>query len=121
MIWTSLFGIITIVLLARAMGFAGSPKLADGAEAGRIAADALPGFHAAEAALSADGKAALVAGSDGSIALVRAFGDRWVVRGLKDAEASLDDGRLKLRLPEPNFPPSELLLGAAAATWAKRL
>jgi hypothetical protein len=121
MVWTSLFGIITLVLLARALGFARTPRLADAAEARRIASDALPGFRAADAAVGRDGGGALVSGDDGRVALVRAFGDRWVVRIVDGAEAEVAAGRLRLVLPEPMFPPAEIDLGAAAPAWAKRL
>ena len=71
MVWTSLFGIVTLVLLARALGFAKAPVLADAAEARRIAAEALHDFTPTDAALARDRRGALVAGSDGRIALVR--------------------------------------------------
>jgi hypothetical protein len=121
MVWTSLFGILTIVLLARALGFAKQPVLTGTAEAGRIAADALINFAPAEAALTRDGRGALVAGRDGRVALVRGFGDRWVVRIANGAQTRLDGGRLRLTLAEAMFPPADLDLGPAAALWAKRL
>lgn len=121
MVWTSLFGIITIVFLARALGFARAPTLADAAEARRIAADALPDFRPAEAALGADGRAALVAGADGRVALVRSFGDRWVVRIVDAAATSRSGDILRLAPAEAMFPAAELDLGAAAASWQRRL
>jgi hypothetical protein len=121
MVWTSLFGILTIVLLARALGFAKQPVLGDPAEAGRIAADALHDFAPAEAAVTRDGRGALVAGRDGRVALVSGFGDRWVVRIANGAETRLEGGKLRLTLAEAMFPPAELELGPAAAQWAKRL
>jgi hypothetical protein len=121
MVWTSLFGILTLVLLARALGFAGGPVLADGAEAARIAADALPDFDAAEAAVAQGGTAALVAGRDGRVALVRAFGDRWVVRIVNGAAAAVSGNRLRIAPDEAMFPATDLDLGSAAAGWAKRL
>jgi hypothetical protein len=121
MVWTSLFGIITLVLLARALGFARAPRLADAAEARRIAGDALPGFRAGDVAVARDGRGALVAGADGTVALVRGFGDRWVVRVVTGAVTEVAAGTLRLTLPEPMFPPAALDLGAAAAAWAKRL
>lgn len=121
MVWTSLFGIITIVLLARALGFASTPVLADPAEASRIAADALHDFRPAEAALASDGRGALVAGSDGRIALVRPFGDRWVVRIVNGAAAAVSGDTLRVAPAEAMFPPANLRLGPAAATWAARI
>jgi len=121
MVWTSLFGIVTIVLLAWAMGFKRDPALADGEAAARLAADAVHGFAPAEAVVAAGGRAALVAGRDGRVALVRPFGDRWVVRLVNGAAAEVADGRLTLRLAEAMFPPASLDLGADARAWANRL
>ena len=121
MVWTSLFGIVTLILLARALGFAKAPQLADAAEARRVAADALHDFTATEAALARDGRAALVAGSDGRIALVRGFGDRWVVRIVNGAHALASADRLRITPGEAMFPAAELDLGPAAAQWARRL
>lgn len=121
MVWTSLFGIVTLMLLARALGFARAPQLVDGAAARRLAADALAGFLPGDVALTTDRRAALVAGADGRVALVRPFGDRWVVRVANGATAQVDGGRLRLTLPEPMFPASDLDLGSSAQIWAQRL
>lgn len=121
MVWTSLFGIFTVVMLARALGFARAPVLADAAAAERVAEDAVPDFRAVEAAVAEDGRGALVAGRDGRVALVRPFGDRWVVRIVNGARASVEGGRLKLASGEAMVPAAELALGPAAADWARRL
>jgi hypothetical protein len=121
MVWTSLFGILTVVLLARALGFAKAARLRDAGEAARIAADALPGFSPAEAVVADDGAGALVAGRDGRVALIRSFGDRWVVRIANGAAAEVQGATLRLKLSEAMFPPAELALGPAAASWAARL
>jgi hypothetical protein len=121
MIWISLFGILTLIMLSRAIGFAKTPVLADAAEARRIAVDALHDFRAADAVVAEDGRGALVAGSDGRIALVRPFGDRWVVRVVNGAAVQVDGDRLRLKARETMFPAAELRLGGAAASWAKRL
>ena len=121
MIWTSLFGIVTIVMLARALGFAKAPVLADVAAAERIAADAIHGFRAVDGVVTRDRRAALVAGQDGSTVLVRPFGDRWVVRPVDRALAEVDGDRLRLRSAEAMVPPADLDLGPAAARWAQRL
>lgn len=121
MVWTSLFGIVTLLLLARALGFAKAPVLADAAEARRIAADALHGFRPVEAALAVDGRGALVAGGDGRVALVRPFGDKWVVRVVNGAAVQVKEGRLRLPSTEFMFPAAVLDLGAAAPVWANKL
>jgi hypothetical protein len=121
MVWTSLFGIITLVLLARALGFAKAPVLDAPDAARRIAGDAIPGFRAHDAVLARDRRAALVASSDGRVALVRSHGDRWVVRIVNGAEVAVAAGALRLTLPEAMFPAAVLDLGAAAPAWAARL
>lgn len=79
MIFTSIFGILTLVLLARALGFAKNPSL-DAATATTEAEAALPGFAAAAVTLDALTRTAQVSGRDGRIARVAPHGDRWVVR-----------------------------------------
>lgn len=123
MVWTSLFGIVTLVLLARALGFARTPQLADAAAAMRIAEDALHDLDAREAVLAADRRAALVMGHDGRVALVRPLGDRWVVRVVDGADTRVTGDRLRLTLAEAMFPPAELQLASPmlAARWGERL
>jgi hypothetical protein len=121
MIWTSLFGIVTIIMLARALGFAKVPLLVDAEEARRIAADALHDFKARDAAISRDRRGALVAGDDGRIALIRGFGDRWVVRIVNGARTVVSGDRLRLEPAEAMFPAADLDLGPAAADWARRV
>jgi hypothetical protein len=116
----SALGVLLVMGLARVMGFAADPVL-DEAQARRRAADALAGFRPQACALAGDGRAALVQGDDGAIALVRPLGDRWVVRRLDGAAVSAGDGALLIRPAEPMFPPTRLALGAAAADWARRL
>ncbi len=79
MIFTSIFGIVTLVLLARALGFARNPAL-DEATARAAAEAALPGFTAAAATVDPAARTAAVTGRDGRVATVRPHGDRWVVR-----------------------------------------
>ncbi|GGE13325.1 hypothetical protein GCM10011529_19610 [Polymorphobacter glacialis] len=121
MVWTSLFGIVTLVFLARALGFTKMPVIADAAEARRIVADALHDFTGEDTALASDRRGALVAAADGRVALVRPFGDRWVVRVVNGAAATVKDGRLRLQPAEAMFPAADLDLGPAAASWAARL
>lgn len=121
MVWISLLGIVTLVLLARALGFAKAPLLADGAQARRVAADALHDFTPTDAAVASDRRGALVAGDDGRIALVRGFGDRWVVRIVNGAQALASGDRLRITPREAMFPAADLELGPDAAVWAQRL
>ncbi|WP_152417356.1 hypothetical protein [Sandarakinorhabdus sp. AAP62] len=115
-------GVAVLVLLTWIMGFARRPVLADAALAARLVAEALPGFRAIETALSRDGSGALVAGQDGRVALVRPFGDKFVVRPLKAPIVARAGGLLRVRPDEAMFPETALDLGEAAALhWASRL
>ncbi len=121
MVWTSLFGILTVVMLARALGFAKAPLLTDADAARAIARDALHDFTPTEAIIADDRRNALVAGHDGRVALVRPLGDRWVVRIVNGAKTTLVRGRLRLMPAEAMFAPVDLALGNAAARWAAKL
>ncbi len=121
MVLVSIFGILTVVLLAYSLGFAKAPRIADAAAAQRLAVDAIHDFRPTEAVVASDGRGALVAAGDGRIALVRPFGDRWVVRIVNGAASEIHGGKLRLKPAETMFPPAEIDLGAAAAAWAKRL
>ena len=79
MVWTSIFGILTLVLLARALGFGRNPDL-DEDTAKAVAEAALPGFVAVDAAVDAHARTGTVTGRDGRTATIRPHGDRWVVR-----------------------------------------
>ncbi len=79
MIFVSILGIVTLVLFARAIGFARNPAL-DAPTAVAETEAALPGFAAASAEVDPATRTALVWGRDGRIASVRPHGDRWVVR-----------------------------------------
>lgn len=115
-----LAGVALLVLLARALGFNTQPQLASAAQAGDIARDALIGFRATDVALTQDARAALVAGRDGRIALVRPHGDRWIVRIANGALVTHTGDTLTLALHEPMFAPLTLRLDDAAH-WATRL
>ncbi|WP_416909256.1 MAG: hypothetical protein ACMVO5_06595 [Polymorphobacter sp.] len=121
MIFTSILGVLTLIALAWALGFRNQARLVDAETAALEAAGSLPRFEPVESIVSDDAKAALVSARDGRTALVMAFGDRYVVRLLKGAEARLEGERLHLRLPEPGFPRTALALGPDAGRWAARL
>lgn len=114
-------GIALLVVLARGLGFNAQPRLAGADEARTIAHDALVAFHAEQAVISADARAALVAGRDGRIALVRPHGDRWIVRVANGAHVTRRGSTLIVALDEPLFGPVQLDLAKDAAGWAARL
>jgi hypothetical protein len=118
----SVIGVVALVVLARLFGFARRPQIDDPALAARLVAEALPGFRAAEAAVSRDGSGALVAAHDGRVALVRPLGDRFVVRPLEAPIVARAGGLLRVRPDEAMFPETMLDLGEAVAMrWAGRL
>lgn len=114
-------GVTVLVMLARGLGFESEPELAGPEDAKALARDAIAGFRPAAAAVSADGRAALVAAGDGRVALLRPLGDRWVVRTLERPAVRAEGGRLTVRVREPLFRPVTLDLGPGAADWAERL
>lgn len=121
MIFTSILGVLTLVALAWALGFRRKSSLKNTETAATEAAAAIPGFQPAAAAVSDYTSAALVAAIDGRVAMVRCFGDRFVVRLLKNVESRLDGQVLHVHLREPGFPPAAFSLGASASQWAARL
>lgn len=120
MIWTALLGVVTLMMLARVLGFERDARLESAGEAAARTAEALPGFEPAEAVVDDRGRGALVAGRDGRLALVWPLGDSFVVRPLAGVQAEAGDGQLRLRLAEPGVPDVSLALGAVAADWARR-
>ena len=89
----SILGVIGLAAIAYWLGLGGG-TIVDAEEARRIAEDALPGFEGSEAFLSADGRAALVFGRDGDVALLKQHGTQPAARRLdRPFEVqSLDDG-----------------------------
>jgi hypothetical protein len=115
------FGVLTMVLFARALGFGVDPVLASPEAAAELAHDALTGFAATNVALAADCRAALVSARDGRIALIRPHGDRWVVRIANGAAAKVNGDTLTVQIGEPAFTPVTLRLGKSAPRWAKAI
>lgn len=86
-----------VVALAWLLGFRRTPRLADAAEAERVADEALTGFVARAVTLDREGRAALLDGNDGRTVLVRAAGDRWVVRIVAASAVERDPDRVTVR------------------------
>jgi hypothetical protein len=117
----SVIGVVFLVLLTRWLGFAKVPRLTSPERAAELAQAAIPGLIIVETALSVDKMAALVAGTDGRVALVRPFGDRFVVRVLSHPLVIRAGSVLRIRTREFMFPETALDLGPAASMWAARL
>jgi len=115
---TAVPGIFFLVAMAFVLGFRKAPTI-DDAAARALVADALPGFAVADLTVASDGRGALAAGADGTVALVRPHGDRWVVRRVSGAVR--DGSKVTLRPTEILSGATTLDLGAAAAVWARRL
>lgn len=77
----SLAAILALALAARLLRLGGG-GIRDEAEAMAAAEDYLSGFEAARAVLGEDGRAAIVHGRDGSVALLKLHGARIAVRRL---------------------------------------
>lgn len=78
----SIAGVIALVLVAWLLRLGGA-AIGDEAEAKRAAEDHQYGFVAEEAWVSADGRAALVRGGDGSFVLLKVHGAHVAARRLK--------------------------------------
>ena len=77
----SLGGVLALAAIAWLLGLGGASI--DGPEAAtRVAEEGLHGFTAARALVSGDGKAALVRGTDGSVALLKVHGAHVAARRL---------------------------------------
>jgi hypothetical protein len=81
--WLQLGGSVAAVLalagIAWALGL-GRASIADAAQAMRAAEDALSGFKATRAVVGSDGRAALVYGADGKVAVLKLHGAQPAVR-----------------------------------------
>jgi hypothetical protein len=126
MSWVSLAGSVLAVLLVAwlvgGLGLGQGGPL-DEPTARRIAEETFIGHRFGAVALDRDGRAALVEGTAGEFALVRAHGDKWVARLLRAPVAARREGEtLILPAGEAMFGSTTLMLGADdAARWASRL
>ena len=124
--WAALGGSLAAVLvvagLVKLLGL-GRGEALDAAAACRHAGDVYIGHRFVAAAIARDGRSALVEGSAGEIALVRAHGDKWVARLLPlPLGARLEGDALIIATGETMFGATTLTLGAAeAARWAAKL
>lgn len=99
----------SVVAVAVMVAFAWALRLGGGAIAGEAEAmaaaeDLLPGFDAEQAVVGSDGRAALVSGADGSLAVLKMHGARIAGRLLHppfDSEATA--GGLRIRTGDARF------------------
>ena len=78
----SIVGVFAIAALIRYLGM-GHSKLADEAQAQRLAEDMVSGFHAAEVILSESRDAALLIGQDKSFVVLKTHGSKFAARHLQ--------------------------------------
>jgi hypothetical protein len=118
----SLAAVFVVAGLVKLLGLGRGGAL-DEATARQVAGDIYIGHRFTSAIVAADGRAALVEGSEGEIALVRPHGDKWVARLLSvPAEAKAQGDALIIAAGETMFGATTLTLGAAeAARWAAKL
>lgn len=128
----SVLSVLAVFLINRWLGGFTPAHLHSKADAlARLKLD-YPAFAEQETVIAGDGKSAIVAGADGSIALVQAVGDRFLTRLLGPGdinalflEPSDDVGeqRLRLRLNDFTNTAFKLVLTPQAdgAAWHKRL
>lgn len=127
MSWAVLGGSLAAVLALAGIAWLlrlGGPGAIDGIEtAFALARDAHAGFAPEEAAIDAQGRAALVRGADGTIVLLRAHGAQFAARVFHAPPRATRDGpRLIIATAERIYGDATLDLGEAeAARWASLL
>ncbi|WP_299328742.1 hypothetical protein [Parasphingopyxis sp.] len=119
----SLAAVFALAAIAWLLGMGRTPRIADAEQAERLARDAHSGFVPTDAAVSRDGKAALVAGRDGDFVLLREHGANIAARVFRQApDIRRDEAILTVATGEKLFGDLRLDLGEAdAARWSERL
>ncbi|MEM8696073.1 MAG: hypothetical protein AAGE05_08655 [Pseudomonadota bacterium] len=115
----SLVAVFALAAIAWLLGMGRTPRIADTAQAERLARDAHSGFVPTDAAVSRDGKTALVAGRDGDFVALREHGANIAARVFRHApDMRRDDAILTVATGERLFGDLRLDLGEAdAARW----
>ena len=90
----SLAAVLAVVAISWLMGLGRTPRIASEADARQLARDAHSGFRPIGAAVSRDGKAALVAGQGDEYVLLRDHGANLAARVLHGAPPIHRDGTL---------------------------
>lgn len=125
MTWASFLGsLVAVFAVAGLVKWLdlGRAEPLDEAAAQRIAEEVFIGHRFGAAAVDRDGRAALVEGLAGEVALVRAHGDKWVARLLGPATVTLQGERLVVPAGETMFGATTLALAPAEAErWAAKL
>ena len=104
--WLQLGGSIAAILFLAGMAWVlglGRAEIADEAQAMQAAEDALSGFEAERAVVSADRRSAMVHGKDGSVAALKLHGAAIAARRIDAAQVSETDGGWVLDSGERRF------------------
>jgi hypothetical protein len=118
----SLIAVLALGWLARWLGLGGDVRIANQAQAIRIAYDGLYGFSGIDAAIDRAGYSALVRDRSGRHILIMVKGNKFVTRLVTPPiEGRLDHKLLTIELREPDCPPVTLNLGDKAQYWASGL
>lgn len=118
----SLFAVLLVFALVRALGMGSDVRIADEAEARALAEEARCGFDTVDVALDRARIGALLRNSAGEVMLIRRHGARFAARVLSShAGARLDRGFLTLSTDDPHFGSITLDLGERAQVWAASL
>jgi hypothetical protein len=118
----SLAAVLALGWLARWMGLGGDVRIADQAQAIRIAYDGIYGFDGIDAAIDRAGYSALVRDRKGRHVLIMVKGNKFVTRLVSPPiEGRLDHKLLTIDLREPDCAPVTLNLGDKAQYWASGL
>lgn len=118
----SLVTVLFIAWLVRRIGLGADPRIADAAQAIRLAEEAEAGFRGVEVARDRAGFAAIVRNAEGRMMLVRAHGNHFAARPMDaSVEGRLDKDFLTLTTPERTFGSVTLQLGKEAGMWASRM
>lgn len=118
----SLVAALLVAWLVRAMGLGADPRIADAAQAIRLAEEAETGFGGIDVARDRAGFAAIVRNGEGRMMLIRAHGNHFAARPVSaDVVGRLDKDFLILSTPERRFGSVTLQLGKDASVWASRM
>ena len=115
----SLLAVMALVLLSRALGLGGEPRIRDADHARELANEALFGFEPVEIGVDKAGYGALLRDAEGRVLLLRRHGTHFAGRLLDhQTQARLDRNFLIVAPADRFFGTVTLQLGREAQVWA---
>ena len=113
----SLAAVFAVAGIVWLMGMGKAPRISSAEQAMILARDAHSGFRPAEALVDREGAAALVAGEDGAVVLVRPHGAQIAARVFaQPPQMDFADGLLTVATGDPRFGDVTLRLDEEQAT-----